>query len=289
MNGISIVVPCHNEEHSIVKTIKDLISVLSRMDLKFEIIVVNDASTDMSAEFLKNFQDPIRVITNEIQLGYGGTLKRGIPQSKYDMVLIIDADGTYPCESIPELFKVTVEGNYDMVVGARTKENAQIPKIRRLGKWVISRLANYLCERRIPDLNSGFRIMKKEIIEKYLHILPNGFSFTTTITLAMITNNYSVSYVPINYHKREGKSKIRPIKDTLNFILLIIRTIMYFYPLKIFLPMSLLMFLVGLSLLVVRIFVARILISTTIISLVAGFTILSLGLLADLIDKRMKW
>ncbi len=289
MKTISVVVPCYNEEQSIVKTIRELVDALSGLDIEFEVIVVNDASTDRSIELLSGIHGPVKIITNEVQLGYGGSLKRGILQSKYNIFLIIDADGTYPCESIAELLKVFIENNCDMVVGARIKENVQIPKARRFGKWFIARFASYLCGRNIPDMNSGLRVMKKEVVEKYLHILPNGFSFTTTITLAMLTNNYSVVYVPIDYYKREGKSKIRPIKDGLNFIFLIARTTMYFEPLKIFMPMSLLMFLLGTGLLAIRIFVAKILISTTIILFLAGFTILSLGLIADLIDKRMKW
>jgi len=288
MNKLSIIIPCYNEEQSIAKTVEGLLSALSSDKFEFEIIIVDDASKDKTPEILTTMIGPLRIITNEVQLGYGGSLKRGIAQAAHPMVLIIDADGTYPCEAVPQLFHAAIDGGHDMVVGARTKKNAAISSIRRSGKFFIGWLAEYLCERKIPDLNSGLRVMRKKVLEKYLHILPNGFSLTTTITLAMLTNGYSVSYIPVDYYKREGRSKIRPVKDTLNFILLIVRTIMYFNPLKIFLPLSLVLFLMGVSLLIIRIFVAKILISVTIFSLLSSFIVLSLGLLADLIDRRTR-
>jgi len=288
MKNLSVIIPCHNEENSIVKTFDDLVRLLSENNFHFEIIIVNDASNDRTAALVNALPEPARVFHNETQIGYGGSLKRGIAQATHDMIVIIDADGTYPVPAVLSLFERAIEGNFDMVVGDRTKNNAQIPIFRRFGKWLLGQLANYLCERKIPDLNSGLRLMRKQAVEKYFHILPNGFSFTTTITLAMLTDNYAVSYIPIDYYKRVGRSKIRPIEDTLNFVFLIIRTVMYFNPLKIFLPLSLVFFLTGIILLIIRIFVARVLISVTVFSLIASFIILSLGLLADLIDRKMK-
>ena len=118
-----------------------------------------------------------------------------------------------------------------MVVGARLGAQAKIPLIRKPAKWFITRLASYLANFNIPDLNSGLRLMKKEIVQRFINILPAGFSFTTTITLAMLTNDYVVSYIAIDYHTRTGKSKIKPIRDTVKFIQLIVRTVMYFNPL----------------------------------------------------------
>jgi hypothetical protein len=136
-----------------------------------------------------------------------------------------------------------------MLVGARIGDSVNIPLIRRPPKWVINQLANYMVGTKIPDLNSGMRIMKKEIIERFFNILPEGFSFTSTITIAMLSNGYQVKYVPIDYHQRKGKSKIRPFNDTLNFVRLIVRTVMFFDPLKVFLPISLPFLIGGLSLL----------------------------------------
>ena len=176
--------------------------------------------------------------------------------------------------------------NYDMVVGARVAGNVKIPLIRKPAKLFINKLANYLAEKKIPDLNSGMRIIKKEIIQQFVKILPNGFSFTVTITLAMLTNDYQIKYIPINYNERKGKSKIRPIHDTLNFIQLIIRTVMYFNPLKIFVPLSFFFVIPGIGFLI-RDILALNLAQSSILLIVTGALILSIGMLADLIHKKL--
>lgn len=217
MMNVSIIIPVYNEQEGIAVVLKEL----RNLDLggQFEIIVVDDSSTDRTAEILKDFSNEVQVIRHEKNMGYGAAIKTGIRHAKSDLVVITDADGTYPNQEIRRLVEEMKE--HDMVVGARTGEGAQIPMIRKPAKWFITKLASYLTGRQIPDLNSGLRVMKKEIVEKYLHILPDEFSFTSTITLAMLTNGYSVKYVPIGYFKRKGKSKIKPIRDTLNFIQLI--------------------------------------------------------------------
>jgi len=280
---ISIIIPAYNEENSIRDVIDEIYRVTNNHNLNCELIVINDGSTDKTGEVVK--QSKAKLIEHDENRGYGASLKTGIKKSAYDIVVITDADGTYPNEEIPNLVKYVKD--YDMVVGARTGQNAKIPLIRKPAKWAINKLANYLSETKIPDLNSGLRIMRKEVIERFLPLLPNGFSFTTTITLAMLTNSYSVKYVPIDYHKRVGKSKIRPIRDTLNFIQLIIRTVMYFKPLKVFLPVSLSFFAISVLMLLYRIFIHRAFGSTTVILFVTGVQILALGLIADLINKRI--
>jgi len=288
MSGCSIVVPCYNERDSVVETLKKIVDSMSKHSNEYEVIVVNDASTDSSKELLEKCTLSIKLINNKYRLGYGGSLKKGILKSQYDYIVTIDADGTYPGDMIPELIQSAVGGDYDMVVGARLGENVKIPLIRKPAKWLTNKLANYLSGTKIPDLNSGFRIIKKELVEKFIKILPDGFSFTMTITLAMLTNGYSVEYLPISYFKRKGKSKIRPIRDTLNFFQLIIRTVMYFNPLRVFLPMSLSLFIAGLILLLYRIFFAKAFVTIITILFIASFQILAIGMLADLIDKRMR-
>ena len=153
----------------------------------------------------------------------------------------------------------------------------------------MGKLANYLAGIKIPDINSGLRIMKKNLIEKYLYILPDGFSFTTTITLAALTNGYRVKYVSINYLKRTGKSKFRPIKDTLNFFQLMIRTVLYFNPLKIFIPLSIILFFSGAVVFLWSYFFApKVLDTTTAIFIISSIQILAIGMLADLITKSRK-
>lgn len=278
--GVTIIVPAYNENNSIRQTIEDL----KNLPGDYEIIVVDDCSTDGTTEQIKGVG--VKTFRHQFNRGYGASLKTGIMHATTDTIVITDADATYPNAKIPELVSTYLDEELDMVVGARTTAHAEIPLIRRPAKWFITRLASYLSGTRIPDLNSGLRVMKKEVLEKFINILPNGFSFTTTITLAMITNNYSVKYIPIDYFRRRGKSKIRPIYDTLNFIQLIIRMVLYFDPLRVFLPMSLPLCIWGFfHILYQAIFTGNIGTVAVIISL-SGIQLLAIGMLADLIDKR---
>ncbi len=285
-SGLSLIIPAFNEDQAIQAVINDVRVVLEGLGIPFELIIVDDGSTDRTPEILAQCRD-IRLIRHSFNRGYGAALKTGLKEARFCWIGIADADGTYPVEELPKLLSLMKEKQADMAVAARTGDTVHISLARRPAKWMLKQLAQYLAGTTIPDLNSGMRIMKKDAVERFRNILPNGFSFTTTITLAMLTNDYLVEYVPVNYHKRPGRSKIRPVQDTFNFVLLVIRTVMYFNPLSVFLPLSLSMFFIGGCLLLVRIFVAKILISTTVMMFVGGFTILAIGLLADLIDKRM--
>jgi len=152
---------------------------------------------------------------------------------------------------------------------------------------MLTRLANYLAATNIPDLNSGMRVMRKSVLMRFLQILPEGFSFTTTITLAMLRNSYRVRFNPIDYRPRTGKSKIRPFADTVGFLLIIIRTVMYFNPLKIFIPISAALLLIGLGVLFYSGFVLHRVYDVTVIILISlAIQVAVIGLLADLIDKR---
>jgi len=280
---LSAVVPVYNEEKSVKDVVNELENVLSILGVTFEIIVVDDASTDRSPEILDRLEG-ITCIRHPKNIGYGGALKTGIKNAKGDIIVITDADSSYPNEMIPELIKQM--GEYNMVVGARDKNDPNIPFIRKPIKWFLGKLANYLSETEIPDLNSGLRAFRRDEALNFFKILPSGFSFTTTITLAMHCNGYSVKYIPIEYHERHGKSKISPIKDTLNFFQLIFRTIMYFNPLKIFLPISGFVFLAFTASTFYDIFILEDLTDKTIILFLASIQLLVIGLLADLIDKR---
>lgn len=284
----SIIIPAYNEEKSILTILQKLSDNLNQLHQQYEIVIVNDGSTDMTRDQVKESGVLTTLIDRKINKGYGASLKEGIDAAKYDIIVITDADGTYPNERIPELVQIALAGDCDMVVGARVGKDARIPLIRKPAKWVIGKLANYLGEYKIPDINSGLRVMKKAVVKKFFNILPSGFSFTTTITLAMLTNGYNVKYVPINYYKREGKSKIRPIRDTLNFIQLIVRTVMYFNPLRIFIPFALMLIMGGLGVFLVGLFVYGKVFDTTFTLLfVSAVMVLSIGMLADLIDKRV--
>ncbi|GAI14328.1 unnamed protein product, partial [marine sediment metagenome] len=213
---ISIIIPVYNEEKSIASVLMEIEDVMNRNRLSYEIIVINDGSTDKTVQVLKSSGSNVKVFSHRVNRGYGASLKTGICNAQHEIVVITDADGTYPNERIPEL--VSYIKDYDMVVGARTGVSVKIPLIRKPAKWLINRLANYLTGVRIPDLNSGLRVMKKAIANKFARLLPDQFSYTATITLAMLTNGYQVKYIPVDYHARIGQSKIKPIRDTLNFI-----------------------------------------------------------------------
>jgi glycosyltransferase involved in cell wall biosynthesis len=282
-NMISVIIPVFNEEKGVESVIKKLQEILFSSNLSYEIIIVDDGSTDKSVQILEHIEG-IKLIKHHKNIGYGGALKTGIKKSKGDYIIITDGDGTYPNEMIPELIKYLNE--YDMVVGARAMDSKNIASLRKPMKWILGKLANYLAETEIPDLNSGLRAFKKEIALQFFHMYPSGFSFTTTITLAMHCNDYDVKYIPIEYGKREGKSKIKPIKDTLNFIQLIWRTVMYFNPLKIFLPVSVFLFLCFVASFCYDVFILGNLAQKTIIFFLAFVQVTLIGLLADLIEKR---
>ncbi|MCP4428301.1 MAG: glycosyltransferase family 2 protein, partial [Chloroflexi bacterium] len=216
---LSIVIPAYNESEAILSTLEKIKKVTAGANLVSEIIVVDDGSTDDTAVSIRQVFG-VRLLEHPQNKGYGASLKTGIRQAQYENVVIIDADGTYPIEMIPVLAEKM--NNYDMVVGARTGETVQIPPIRRPAKWALTRLANYLSGMEIPDLNSGLRAFKRDVAINYFRLLPSGFSFTTSITLALLTNDYNVLYIPIDYFERTGKSKIRPFRDTINFFSLVV-------------------------------------------------------------------
>ena len=286
IDGITVVIPAFNEQGSIGRTIEEIKEILLKINLDSEIIVIDDCSNDDTLKMLKN--SSVKYFCHEYNQGYGASLKTGIKHARYETVIITDADGTYPNNRIPDLVKHMEAGGYDMVVGSRTGEKVKVPLLRRIPKWILNKLANYLANTKIPDINSGLRIMKKAHIKRFDNILPDGFSFTTTITLAMLTNNMRVHYIPINYYRRIGKSKIRPFYDTLNFLQLIIRTILYFNPLKVFIPFSgMLIILAVFILLMSRFFLGRAMDVTFGTIMMTAVIVLAIGLLADLIDKRL--
>jgi len=287
--GLTLVVPVYNEIGAIENSIIHLKEIKrSCSDFKLEIIIVNDGSIDGTEKILKSISKDkdLKVIHHVKNRGYGAALKTGIRASQFPYIAITDADATYPDERIPEFFRDVIENDLDMLVGARTGESVKIPLIRKPPKWVINKLANYMTGSNIPDLNSGLRIMKKEVVERFIHILPEGFSFTSTITISMLANGYQVKYVPINYHQRKGKSKIRPIYDTLNFIKLIVRTVMFFDPLKVFLPISLPLLFGGFILVVAQVILYHNIDTISVLITLSGLNILTVGMLAEMIANK---
>ncbi len=280
--AVSVLIPAYNEEESITATVETISKQREFADL--EIIVINDGSKDRTGEIARTL--PVTLVEHETNYGYGAALKTGMQHAKHDYIMIVDADGTYPLEDIPRLMKEAP--NCDMVVGARTGAVVHVPMMRKPGKWIITRLAEYLSAQKIPDLNSGFRIFRKSVALQFLPLYPDGFSFTTTITLAMLTNHFRVKFLPINYHKRVGKSSIHPVRDFTNFTILIIRICACFKPLNVFVPPALVMILIGLIKSTRDYLVVHHIGILAMILVVTGVQMLFIGLLADLIDRRMK-
>lgn len=282
----SVVIPCYNESEGIAKTLDSLIAGLEGGE-PYEVIVVNDGSKDGTAsvlEDLKGRYPQLRVLNHSRNRGYGAALKTGVRRASADLIVITDADGTYPNERIPEL--VEEAKCVDMVVGARVADDVVYPLIRKIPKVFLRRYASWIAGQDIPDINSGLRVMRRAVVEKFLNILPDSFSFTTTITLAMLTNYYAVRYVPIGYAPRIGRSKIRPIHDTVRFFQLILRTGMYFAPLRVFFPVGLALGLGFLVSLGYDVLVLRDLTEKTLLLLLFGMNTVMFALLADMIDKR---
>jgi len=281
--SLSVLIPARNEEQSLASTVA-AIEQHRALFREMEIIVINDGSSDRTGEIARTL--PVRLIEHEITQGYGASLKDGLRVATGELVLIADADATYPLEEIPRL--AADIGEFDMVVGARTGELVHIPVLRRIGKWIITQLAEYLSRTKIPDLNSGLRIFRKDIALRFLPMYPDGFSFTTTLTLAMLTNHYRVSFVPINYRKRVGKSSIHPVRDFVNFVILIIRICACFKPLSVFVPPALILILLGVIKGAIDYSQQHHLGGLAITMALTGVQTLFIGLLADLIDQRMK-
>jgi glycosyltransferase involved in cell wall biosynthesis len=281
--SISVLIPAYNEEASIVSTVEAIAQHRSKFK-EMEIVVINDGSEDRTSEIARTL--PVTLLEHSTNRGYGAALKNGLQHARADFILIADADGTYPLADIPRL--VEEAARYDMVVGARTGDIVEVPLLRRPGKWIITRLAEYLSGQEIPDLNSGFRVFRKDVALRYLSLYPDGFSFTTTITLAMLTNHYRVKFIPINYLKRVGKSSIHPVRDFTNFTILIIRICAYFKPLHVFVPPALLFIILGILKGFIDYHGQGHLGLLSIAMALTGIQMLFIGLLADLIDQRMK-
>jgi glycosyltransferase involved in cell wall biosynthesis len=279
----SVVIPAYNEDDGILAALAALQSGLASENC--EIIVVDDGSTDRTAELLRSVEG-IRTLAHTHNRGYGAALKTGIRHARHPLIVITDADGTYPNERIPDLVRLAASA--DMVVGARTSANVEYSFVRSVPKWFLKHFAEWLVRHRIPDINSGLRVFRSDAVARFIRILPDAFSFTTTITLAMLTNGYTVHYEPVDYHKRVGRSKIRPIRDTLGIAQLILRTGMYFAPLRVFFPVALLFGGGFLASLAFDVFMRRDLTEATLVLLVASTQLGMFALLADMIDKRSR-
>ncbi len=277
--SLSVVIPAFNEEGAVRETIEEIQSALDPSGVPYEVIVVDDGSEDNTRAEAE--ATGVRVEYNQVNSGYGATLKRGVKAAEYEYVAIIDADGTYPAHYLPDMLAKCRD--MDMVVGDRGGAMKNVPMIRKPAKFILNKLASFLAERKLNDLNSGLRVFRKSELIPFLPLLPQNFSFTTTITLCMSCNNKRMIYTPIEYRKRVGKSKIKPM-DFINFIILIMRAITLFNPLRIFIPLGLVFFILGVLTLAYDLSQWN-LSETAVFSFLAAILIWSLGLIADMISR----
>jgi len=231
-SGVTVVVPVFNEEEAIEATIASLQSTLATLGRPAEILVIDDGSTDASVE--RASRTSARVIRHPINSGYGQSLLTGIDAAAHDTVIIVDADGSYPIEFLPKLLAMYDKG-FDMVVGARQGKQFETSSAKRCLRLIFRLLAEFTCGRSIPDINSGFRVFRKQPVQSGRAAISSGFSFTTTVTLLFMLNHLFVGYLPIPYHQRIGKSKVRILPDALRSFQIIITSIAQFNPLKLFL------------------------------------------------------
>jgi len=283
---VSVVIPTFNEEQAIGRVLDGVMAVMNTLDLSYETIVVNDGSTD-GTRAICQARPGVTIISHSRNRGVGRSRTAGVQRARGRYVLMIDADGTYPTEPIPRLLDA-LEG-CDMVIGARDREMGTWKWLRSLAKNFVRALASYLTRTHIPDLNSGLRAMKRELVLEFVSILPEGHSWVSTITMAFLSKGYSVEWVPISYNKRIGRSTFHPITDTYNYISLVVRSIMYFNPLRVFLPLSLTMLVVGCGKAIYDIFAYRFHFApSTVMLVLTAVQVGAIGLLADLIVRRSK-
>ena len=276
---VSIVIPAFNEEAAVGAEVRNVRKTLQQAGIEHEIIVVDDGSQDRTAE--EAVRAGARVLKSLMNRGYGASLKTGITAAKYDMICITDADGTYPADQIPALLEQLRTA--DMVVGARVGQNVNIPLVRKPAKLMLGWLAERIAGRKIPDLNSGLRAFRRELAMQYFSVLSNKFSFTTTITLSMLCSNLRVIYTPIHYAKRVGQSSMRPTAF-FTFILLVLRIIVFFQPLRVFMPLGGILFALGMAKALYDITKMN-LSESAIFGILAALVVWSLGLVADMISR----
>ncbi len=288
---LAVVIPAYNEEHGVAESLPSLFRALQGRTPPAEVLVVDDGSLDDTArasERLLAERADARLLRHDENRGYGAALKTGILATEAELIAITDADGTYPSDRLPELCAKLVAEGHDMVIGARTGANVSIPLVRRPVKWVLARLINAVADARVPDANSGLRVFRRDVVLRFLPLLPDGFSFTTTMTLAMLVNGYRVAFVPIDYHHRVGRSKISPFRDTLRFVRLIAMVGLYFAPLRVFMPFAGVLFLLAVLWALVSYFLLGELADvSTLVIVMASVQVASLGLLAELINRRL--
>jgi glycosyltransferase involved in cell wall biosynthesis len=274
----SVVIPAYNEGDVIGGTLDKLVK--AGFHKMYEVIIVDDGSTDDTFAIAKAF--PVTVYRHQVNKGYGAALKTGIRKAKGDKVILLDSDGQHDPKYVPQLIELLETS--DMVIGERTADSHQVAT-RQPGKKLIRWIGEYLVEQALPDYNSGFRGYDRKTILSMLHIMPNGFSFSTTSTLAYLKDGLTINTFPIKVAERQGrKSNVKFVKDGSKTILLLMRIIMLFNPLKIFFPVSVVVFILGLALGTYGYVIASRFPNSAVMLTILGMFLFFIGLIADQIS-----
>lgn len=274
-SNVSIIIPAFNEEKSVGNVVESLHSDFPDV----EIIVIDDGSHDKTAMIAE--KAGARVIRKSENQGYGAAIKTGIISSKSDYIITFDADGQHRVEDIHRMWEYAKSN--DIVIGARQKL-IHSNLWRMPGKWLLGTIAAYLVAKRIPDLNSGLRIIHRKTLLKYMNLCPNGFSFSTTLTLALVSRGYRVKFVPITVNKRKGHSTVN-LKTGFDTIILILRLSTLFNPLRIFLPISFIMFIASMVKGIPILLAGKGVSTGSLLAFVTGMLFFAIGLLSDQISQ----
>jgi glycosyltransferase involved in cell wall biosynthesis len=231
---LTILLPCFDEQEAVVRVIEEVRAALAAWPGRYEILVVDDASSDATAA--RALAAGARVIQRAERGGSGAARKTGIRAARGRLIAMLDADGTYVPAHLPELLAYLPA--YDQVNGARRVEAGTLKTLRVPAKWLIRKLAEWISGKRIPDLNTGMKVFKKDVMQRYLWVVPDGFSCVSSMSLAFLCNGHAVRYVPVGYRARIGRSKFHPVTDTFQYFATVVRMVMYFRPLRVFGPLA---------------------------------------------------
>lgn len=273
---LSIIIPAFNEEKVIAQVVREVCAVLNNEGCNFEVLVIDDGSEDDTAEVAESAG--ARVLRHAYNIGNGAAIKHGIRWAQGAILVMMDGDGQHDAKDIPRLLQHIRK--HQMVVGARNS-NSDSELHRDLANRFYNTLATYVVGRRVEDLTSGFRAVHTNIAKRLVYLLPNGYSYPSTITIALFRSGYAVKYIPIKASARVGKSKIKLLRDGLGFLLIVTRIGVFFAPMRIFLPVAVITFLPGFLYAIYRLAIGRAWTLPIAISVLIGLLIFMLGLISE--------
>ena len=281
----TLIIPIYNEINNIKNSIAVLENFLKNRK-NFNCIIVNDGSTDGTEDYLNKINhERIRVL-DKVNGGYGSAIKYGSKYVETKYFGIIDADATYPIDEFDRMIEDL--DSYDMVVGSRTSKNCSIPIIKKIPKYFLRLLCSYLTNKKILDFNSGMRFFRTSLFRKYITFIPDGFSLTTTLTVIFSSLNFKIKFYEIDYFDRVGKSKIRPIRDTINFFLTITKLGIFFNPFRLYGPLIIFFFSIGLLFLIYRYTYGQGFLIVTIVSFLISLLLIMFSAISSAISQLLR-